>query len=112
MLNKTARKKGDIIILIMFPIVSVIVSLLIKANFLTSTLLFFGLPAIWLSYRTKEMINKTALFSLIFSIPFTIVIDYIAVLDKAWYVPNSIIRLFGIIPIEDFVWGFLLSLVS
>ncbi len=108
MLNEKEMKKLDIILLVMFPIISVIISLAIKANFLTSTLLFFGLPAIWLSYRTKEMIKKTALFSLIFSIPFTIVVDYIAVLDRSWFVPNSLFRLFGMIPIEDFVLGFIL----
>jgi lycopene cyclase domain-containing protein len=110
MLNQKSMKKWDIILLIIFPLFSVIVSLLITANFLTSTLLFFGLPAAWLSYRTKEMIKKTALFSLIFSIPFTIIIDYIAVHDKSWFVPETIFnfRLLGIIPIEDFVWGFLL----
>jgi hypothetical protein len=38
-----------------------------------------------------------------------IFIDYLAVKNKAWFVPHSVFsfRLFGLIPIEDFIWGFL-----
>ncbi|PIN79686.1 hypothetical protein COV16_02945 [Candidatus Woesearchaeota archaeon CG10_big_fil_rev_8_21_14_0_10_34_8] len=108
-MNKKELKRLDIILLILFPLLAVIISLAIKANFLTSALLFYGVPAIWLSYRTKHMIKKTALFSIILTVPFTIVIDYIATIDKAWTVIVSIFpyRLFGVIPIEDFIFGFI-----
>ncbi|MBI2106172.1 hypothetical protein HYT56_05060 [Candidatus Woesearchaeota archaeon] len=110
MFNKKDIKKFDILLLLLLPLLSTIISLAINANFLTSTLLFFGLPSLWLSYRTQHMIKKTALFSLIFSVPSTIIIDYIAVLDGAWFVPATIFsfRLSGTIPIEDFIFGFLL----
>jgi hypothetical protein len=99
------QKKLEILLLILFPVLSVILSLVIKANFLVSTLFFFGLPAIWLSSRTKMAIKKTVLFSFIFSIPLAIIVDYRAILDKSWYVPTTVFpfRLLDIIPIENLI---------
>ena len=103
-------KKIDIFLLIIFPIVSVVLSLWLKANFLTSILLFFCLPSLWLSLRTPEQVKKTFLFSLILSIPLGIFIDYIATMDNSWFVPTTIFpfRLFSVVPIEDLIWGFFL----
>jgi len=110
-MNEKNLKKLDIFLLIFLPVFATAVSLLIKANFLISTLLFFGLPSLWLSYRTPHRISKTLLFSAIFSIPAGIIIDYIATLDGSWYVPTTIFpfRLLGVIPIEDLIWGFFLT---
>lgn len=103
-------KQVDIALLILFPILSVIISLSLKSNFLISTLLFFGLPALWLSYRTPKMIARSALFSVIVGIPLGIVADVVAVLDKSWFVPNTLFpRLFGLVPIEDLIWVVLLT---
>lgn len=106
-------KKVDIFLLILFPVIAVWASLFIKANFLQSILLFFGLPSLYLSLRTPFQVKKTFLFSLILSIPFGIIIDYIAVLDSSWYVPTTVFpfRLLGIVPVEDLIWGFLSSIV-
>lgn len=108
--NQKFLKKLDIFLLILFPILSVILSLALKANFLTSILLFFGLPSIWLSIRTSAQVKKTFLFSLILSLPLGIFIDYIATLDKSWFVPTTVFpfRLFGVVPVEDLIWGFFL----
>ncbi len=109
--NQKFLIKLDIFLLILFPIASVVLSLLLKANFLLTTLLFFGLPSIWLSFRTKHMVAKTALFSFIWAIPLTFFADYIATISGAWFVPHTVFpfRLFGVIPIEDFIWLFLAS---
>ncbi len=100
----------DIAVLILAPILATMLSLIIEANFLTSTLLFFGVPSLYLSYRAKEKVKKTLTYSLLFSIPLSYIIDYLAILNKSWYVPTTIFpfRLPGEIPIEDMVWGFLL----
>ena len=106
--RQSLLKKVDIILLVLLPIISVVASLVFKANFLQSILLFFGLPSLWLSIRTPHKIKKTFLFSLILSIPFGVFIDYIAILDASWYVPTTVFpfRLLGIVPIEDLIWGF------
>ena len=109
-MNKKELKRLDIILLILFPIISVILSLVFKANYLVSTLLFFGLPSVWLSYRTPHMIKRTALFAFIFCIPFGIIIDYIVTADKGWFVPRSSFpRIFNLVPIEDLIFVFLLA---
>ena len=108
--NQKFFKKLDIVLLILFPIVSVVLSLAFSVNFLVSILLFFGLPSLWLSFRTQSQVKKTFLFSFILSIPLGIFIDYIATIDNSWFVPTTVFpfRLFGVVPIEDLIWGFFL----
>lgn len=102
-------RRLDVIVLLFFPIVAALGSLAVQANLFVSTLLFFGLPALWLSLRAPKKIARSLVFSLVFSIPFVVFADYVATINQAWYVPHSILnwRLFGVIAIEDFVWGFL-----
>src|SRR5689334_17803493 len=104
-------KKLDIGLLVLFPIVSVISALALRANFLLTTLLFFGLPSVWFSIRTKHRMGKVAIFSFVWAIPLTFFADYIATLNEAWLVPNTVFsfRLLGVVPIEDFIWMFLAS---
>ena len=101
--------RRDILVIVLLPAVSAGFSFALKANYLISTLLFFGLPSLWLSLRTRDRIVKVALFALLFSFPFTILIDYLGAINGAWWIPHSVFprRLFGIIPIESFLWGFL-----
>src|SRR5690242_14110983 len=109
MLEKKFLLKLDIILLVLFPIFSAILSLIINANYLTSILLFFGLPSLWLSYRTPHVIKRTAIYSAIYAIPFGIVIDYIVSIDGGWYVPNSLFpMILKVIPAEDLIFGVLL----
>lgn len=98
----------DALVLFVLLIISVGISLWLKANFLLSTLLFFGLPSVWLSFQKPERVKKLLLFSVLLAIPLTIIIDYIATIDQSWFVPETIFpsRLFGVIPYEDFIWGF------
>lgn len=108
---KIGTKPGriDIALMIVFPIVAAVLTLIFKFNFLISTLLFFALPSFYLSLRKPGIVPKSLIFTAIFSIPLAVVVDYLAVLDRAWLVPTTIFnfRFFGIVPLEDFVWGFL-----
>lgn len=103
-------KKIDIIFLILSPIFATFVSLTFKTNFLISTLLFFGIPAIYLSWRNTHAIKKSFLFSSIIGIFGAFVIDYFATVGGFWFVPKTVfpLRLLGVVPIEDLIWGFLL----
>jgi hypothetical protein len=107
--NQKFLKKIDILFLILFPAIAVVLSLALRTNFLLTTLIFFGAPAIYFSYRTKHRVAKTALFSFIWTVPLVIFVDYIATINGAWFVPHTVFpfRLFGAIPLEDFVWMFL-----
>jgi hypothetical protein len=108
-MTKKSWLKLDIILLILFPIFSAVFSVVINANYLTSILLFFGLPAIWLSYRTPQMITRTLLYAAIFTIPFGIIVDYIVTIDYGWYVPKTLFPLIlGVVPVEDIIFVLLL----
>lgn len=108
-MEKKEERKLDLFILLLMPLVSTILSLSFKTKFLVSTLLFFGLPAAYLSYKNKDSVKKSALFSLIFSLPLTLMIDYIGTDTKTWLINFSVFdyRLFGKIALEQFVWSFL-----
>lgn len=103
-------KKLDIFLLILFPLLSVFLSLTFKTNLLVSTILFYGLPATWLSIRNPKSITKTFIFSLILIFPFGAIVDYIATINGSWVVPTTVFsfRLFNIVPIENLIFGFIL----
>lgn len=102
-------KKLDILLLTLFPIIAVILSLVFKLNFLISTLLFFGLPSIYLSFRTSKGILRALIFSLFFGLIPGLVIGHIGVLDKDWYTTTIFpFRIFGTLSVEEIIWIFLL----
>ncbi len=103
-------KKLDIILLILFPVIATLVTLSLRLNYFWAILLFSGPPVIYLSLRTPKVIAKAALFSVVLTIPFGIIVNFIGIQDNSWYVPTTIFpfRLLGILPIEDIMGGFLL----
>ncbi len=105
-LNKI--KQVDLLIVVLIPILVAIFAILLKLNFLITTVLIFGIPALYVSIRCKKFIIKNILFSLLFSIPLAFIFDYLIVKDKGWYIVDSIFtfRLFDIVAIEQFIWGF------
>lgn len=99
----------DIVLLILFPILSVFISLMFGTNFLISALLFTGLPAFYLSFRTPKAILRSIIFAAPFSIIGGLFFDHLAVLDNSWYVPTVFpFRVFNTVPLEDLIWAFLL----
>lgn len=99
----------DILLLVLFPLLAVILTLFLHANFLVSIIFFFGFPSIYLSYRTKNGVLRALIFSLCF-LAGGIFFDHLAVLDNAWHVPTIFpFRVFGTVPIEDVVWALLLT---
>lgn len=109
-MKKIDFKKIDIAVLIIAPLMAMIISIILKANFLLSTLLFFGIPDIYLSVRNTQAIKKSLVFSILVGGVGSLVIDYFATTNGSWFIPDSIFsfRIFDIVPIDDLVWGFLL----
>jgi hypothetical protein len=101
-------KKIDIAILILLTFAVSAISLFFKLNFINSTLLMFGVPAVYLSFRNQRSIKKVSIFSFLISIPFTFVVDYMITKDNGWHIVSSLFsyRIFSIIALEQFVWGF------
>jgi len=102
-------KRLDIVLLIVFPLASIFLSLQFGLNYLYSTLLFYGLPAAWLSIRTPRRVTKVLIFSLILAVPLAIFADYISIVSKAWIIPQTAFgfRVLGVVPVEDFILSFL-----
>ncbi len=104
------RKRFSLIFILLWPIVAVILSFFLQANTLVSTLLFFGVPALYLSFMNQRCIRMAGMFSLLFSIPFAIMLDYIMEITGGWYIATSVFdpyRIFGYVTIEQLIWLFL-----
>ena len=96
------------LILCLMPICASFISFAANLNFLVSTILFFGLPAAYLSYRTPFAIKRSLAFSGVVTLGLTFA-EYYGELDQNWYVASMLPRVFGYIAIEAVIWGFLLT---
>lgn len=74
---------------------------------LGSIFLFFVIPSVYLSFLLRRSVVKSLIFSVIAMLPVGIVIDYVIHLTHQWFVPSIFpFRIFGLVPIEDLIWGF------
>jgi len=104
--RKLLRKKPvDYIVITLTPIIATFVSIYFKTNQVTSLFLFFVLPALFFTFKKPAVLKKVFIY-LLASIPFTIIVDYFAIVDGSWWV-NTIFpfRILNGIPIEDFIWS-------
>lgn len=102
--------KKHLLFILLWPIIAAVMSFLLKANTLVSTLLFFGVPAVYLSFLKKDCIKMVAAFAVIFGIPFAIILDYVMEITGGWFIPESVFdpfRLFGYVSVEQLIWLFL-----
>lgn len=100
-------KRLDAFVLIFFLILAPTISFVLKTSLLVSTIFFYGLPSIWLSFREPKNIKRAAIFSFLLVVLF-FVVDYLAVQDGAWWVSSIFsYRFLGVLPIEDSIWVFL-----
>ncbi len=98
----------DIILLITLPLAAVGISLVIQANYLLFTLLYFLPLIIYLSCRTPKVIMHVTIFSLIIALFGVTVVGYLVSLDHAWYVATIFpFRILGAATIEELLWSFL-----
>lgn len=98
-------KRQDLILMIVWPIVASIISLVWETNFLVSTVLFYILPSIYLSFKYRSLVRKVFLFSLVV-VPAIIVGDYFAEITGSWFFPTSVFgfKLFGTTVFEVVLW--------
>lgn len=96
----------DIMILIILAFIACSIGFIFHPSYLVSTLIFFGIPSIYLSIRTPHAIILAFLFSLIFTISIGAIIENIAIINNFW-IETSIFkyRILGNVPIETFVWS-------
>lgn len=101
------NKLTDLLLLINLTLLSTFFSLYFQFPFLHSTLMFFALPSIFLTYKAQKYALKTFLFSLVVSILAVLIVEPIAAINNVWTV-NTLFnfKLFNLIALEQFVWGF------
>ncbi len=107
-------KSVDIAVLLILPAVAVVSTVFLSTNKFISTLLFFGLPCLYLVWRNPRIFKKSLLYAFVFSLVLSIFVDTLAVFDGSWYIPHSIVpyRLFGAATFEVYLFGLLWVLFS
>jgi len=103
------KNKLDLLVLFIIPLIATVLSLYFHVHHLVSTFLFFGLPALYLTLRTKGYMISASWYAFVFGVLSAMVIDMIAVFDASWYTPSDYSLIFGIVPVEDIIWGFLVA---
>lgn len=109
----TKSKEKEIILFLIYFLVIGVLTFLFKFSYIPGVLLFFGVPSLYLTLRKKEIFKKTFISSLLASITICLIIDYIAIASKAWFEVSTLnYFIFKIVPVDMFVWGFLLFYFS
>lgn len=101
------RKQIEFFLLIGWTIPGLYISLKYGSDYLTTALILLGVPAAYLTYRQPKCFKKLAVFSTIISIPGAAIVSYLAHKDLTWFNPSFFPRIYGVYPVEDFVWGFI-----
>jgi len=93
-------------ILVLLPLLAVSASLYFKIYYLLAGIIVFHLvPGIYIALKKRKNIMYPVIFSIVVSIPFALIVDYIATSSNLWHVPQSLFPLFlGILPFEDYLW--------
>ena len=99
------RRSKELLVFYILPIVAVVLSLALQAEYLMTILLFWGFPALFLSFLAKKHVKKALLFAAI-GTPFLMSLDLIFYFTQSWYVFTDTYRLLGIIAWEDILYFF------
>ncbi|MBP7966835.1 hypothetical protein KAZ66_01045 [Candidatus Woesebacteria bacterium] len=115
MLNQN-KLRIDFIIVLGMVLAFIPLILFFEVRFLTSTILFFAIPALYLFIRKPKQIKRLAA-SLVAGMIVAFIVDFLAELNGAWswapvgqlVFPNM---LFGLIPIDVLIWYFFWLLLT
>lgn len=112
-------KKLDFIFLIVLALVSIPIVVLGHTRFLTSSIIYLGLPSAYLIVRKTQ--NLKVIFSGVFLIGLLLgfIFDFLATFNNAWLIPNEQLvipyRIFGSAPVDEIIclvlWSLLMLLV-
>lgn len=105
-------KAFDFILLVIVTLVAAVVSFFLELSFLPSTLLFFGVPSIYLLLRVRRHMVKILLASAVLSLTWLLALALLAEVNSAWVVYDLVFsyRYAGIVPLDEIIWGFLYTL--
>ena len=101
-------RKFDLVLFLIWPIIASLLSFLWHVNILGATILFFVLPGIYLSLRSRKCVARAALFSLT-CLLFLLAAEYFAIKNSAWlFNPEALVlpRLLNTVALEAVLWEF------
>ncbi|MBI2409748.1 hypothetical protein HYV30_01760 [Candidatus Kaiserbacteria bacterium] len=101
-------KLFDLIVVVVLPIIATIATFIFTANLFVAILLYFGLPALYLSVRNTAIISKSVLFAAIFFIPLSLFFDTTLAVNGAYIISDTVFpfRILGISAIELYLYAF------
>lgn len=104
-----SEKKKVLFVLVSINLLAILITLLLKTNFLTSTILFLGIPSFYLLTKTRKYIIKILIASISFGVFFSFVFDFINELNGAWDWNGGLLfgSILGVVQIDVMVWFFL-----
>lgn len=108
--------RTDFLVVIAMVLIFIPIILFFKVNFLTSTILFFAVPAFYLILRKPKQL-KRLVAALLAGMMVSFILDLLAEFNNAWswapigqlVFPNKIL---GLIPIDVLIWYFFWILLS
>jgi hypothetical protein len=101
-------KKTDVLLITAFLISAVMIVITLHPIYFVCTLLIFLPSCIYLSIRVPQGIKPLGIFSLFYSVPLVLIVDYLATISGSWLEVTSFgFRVLGVVPIETFIWGLL-----
>lgn len=105
--NQKTWRWIDIIVLVAVPVVSVMLSLLLRAGLLLSTILFYAIPSAYFSMRTPKGVKRALIFAFLVG-SIGVIIDYLMAADSAWIIPSTLFpfRILGTSTIDAILWSY------
>lgn len=108
-INKHQYSLIDASFLILTPVVAAILTLIFPLNLLAATFIYFGPPALYISWRRKDIVLRSFIYAMTISV-ISIFTDYLAERDLSWVSTSMFdFRLAGSVPLEALVWMFLFT---
>jgi len=108
-------KEIDLAAMIISPILASLIVLYLHTNLLLiSTLLFFGLPSLYIICRNPGILAKSLIFAVPFAVILSVVFDIPAALNGAYVIPRTIFpfKIFGISTVELYLFAFFWTFFS
>lgn len=101
--------KDLLIVILLIPILTLF-QYLLNLNFLWGTLLFYGLPSLYITIKAPYHALRTLPFALIFGVVAGFIADFISISSGIWFTQDvSLPYIFGVLPLDDLVWGVFLA---
>ncbi len=108
-MSRLSWQSKDLFILVAIILAAIPVAIVAQVNFLTSTLLFFGIPSAYLIWRRPRNFKKALVASVVLGLVLGFSFDFIAELNKAWgWTVNFAlpVQFFGTVSLDILVWYF------